>query len=229
MLLCSRSLRGLWLVIAVFAAAVECAAAQFDAATVLGRVTDQIRRRCARRDSSRCVRIRRPASVATTVTNAMPKATIQFLNGSHWRLHDSRRSFDGFTKAVAPNVDRDGERPPARGSGACQVGGVGETVEVTSAPSSLLEIGLQRSRPGDQPRAGRQLAAQWPGSYADLALLSPGVRSSSISSSRDASFNVNGMRSALNNFIARRYRQQFLRHQQPGIFEPGRPGLAGCR
>ena len=37
--------------------------------------------------------------------------------------------------------------------------------------------------------------------YADLALLSPGVRSSSISTSRDASFNVNGMRSALNNFI----------------------------
>ena len=38
-------------------------------------------------------------------------------------------------------------------------------------------------------------------SYADLALLSPGVRQSSISTSRDASFNVNGMRSALNNFI----------------------------
>ena len=37
--------------------------------------------------------------------------------------------------------------------------------------------------------------------YADLALLSPGVRQSSISSSRDASFNVNGMRSSLNNFI----------------------------
>ena len=39
-------------------------------------------------------------------------------------------------------------------------------------------------------------------SYADLALLSPGVRSSAISNSRDASFNVNGTRSALNNFSA---------------------------
>ncbi len=37
--------------------------------------------------------------------------------------------------------------------------------------------------------------------YADLALLSPGVRRSSITTSRDASFNVNGLRSALNNFI----------------------------
>ena len=41
-------------------------------------------------------------------------------------------------------------------------------------------------------------------SYADLALLAPGVRKSSIatgSTPRDASFNVNGMRSSLNNFV----------------------------
>jgi hypothetical protein len=37
--------------------------------------------------------------------------------------------------------------------------------------------------------------------YADLALLSPGVRKSAISDSRDASFNVHGLRSALNSFI----------------------------
>ena len=37
--------------------------------------------------------------------------------------------------------------------------------------------------------------------YADLALLAPGVRKSAISDSRDASFNVNGLRSAVNNFI----------------------------
>ena len=37
--------------------------------------------------------------------------------------------------------------------------------------------------------------------YADLALLSPGVRESSITDSRDASFNVNGLRSSLNSFI----------------------------
>src|SRR5205823_3297085 len=42
-------------------------------------------------------------------------------------------------------------------------------------------------------------------SYADLTLLSPGVRKSQLenqtSTSRDASFNVNGQRSALNNFM----------------------------
>lgn len=41
-------------------------------------------------------------------------------------------------------------------------------------------------------------------SYADLALLAPGVRRSNLASSgspRDASFNVNGMRSSQNNFI----------------------------
>ncbi|MDW8131698.1 MAG: carboxypeptidase regulatory-like domain-containing protein, partial [Bryobacterales bacterium] len=37
--------------------------------------------------------------------------------------------------------------------------------------------------------------------YADLALLAPGVRRSMIASSRDASFNVNGMRSSQNNFL----------------------------
>ncbi len=36
--------------------------------------------------------------------------------------------------------------------------------------------------------------------YADLALLAPGVRKSNISN-RDASFNVNGLRSSLNNFM----------------------------
>ena len=37
--------------------------------------------------------------------------------------------------------------------------------------------------------------------YADLALLAPGVRRSTISNTRDASFNVNGMRSSQNNFV----------------------------
>ena len=41
--------------------------------------------------------------------------------------------------------------------------------------------------------------------YADLALLSPGVAKSPLEtqsdSSREASFNVNGMRSELNNFM----------------------------
>ena len=80
-----------------------------------------------------------------------------------------------------------------------QVGGVGEKVEVTA--------GIQRLETDSSDRGqviAREQIVNLPlngRNYADLALLSPGVRTSSISGSRDASFNVNGMRSALNNFI----------------------------
>ncbi len=79
------------------------------------------------------------------------------------------------------------------------VGGLGETVQVSGA-ARLLESEssdrgtvITREQIVNLPLNGR--------AYADLALLSPGVRRSSISTSRDASFNVNGLRSALNNFI----------------------------
>ncbi len=79
-----------------------------------------------------------------------------------------------------------------------KVGGIGETIEVTGA--RMLE-----SESSDRGQViGREQIVNLPlngRAYADLALLSPGVRQSSISSSRDASFNVNGMRSSLNNFI----------------------------
>ena len=79
-----------------------------------------------------------------------------------------------------------------------KVGGIGETVEVTGA--RMLE-----SESSDRGQViGREQIVNLPlngRAYADLALLSPGVRQSSISTSRDASFNVNGMRSSLNNFI----------------------------
>ncbi len=80
-----------------------------------------------------------------------------------------------------------------------KVGDVGETVVVTGA-ARLLE-----SESSDRGQViGREQIVNLPlngRAYADLALLSPGVRKSSISESRDASFNVNGLRSSLNNFI----------------------------
>jgi Carboxypeptidase regulatory-like domain/TonB-dependent Receptor Plug Domain/TonB dependent receptor len=82
-------------------------------------------------------------------------------------------------------------------------GSVNETVTVSSLPTALETetssrgqvIGTQEIE--DLPLNGR--------SYADLALLAPGVRKSFLenqsTTSREASFNVNGQRSAFNNFL----------------------------
>ena len=82
-------------------------------------------------------------------------------------------------------------------------GSVNETVTVSSLPTVLETetssrgqvIGTQEIE--DLPLNGR--------SYADLALLAPGVRKSFLenqsTTSREASFNVNGQRSAFNNFL----------------------------
>lgn len=79
-----------------------------------------------------------------------------------------------------------------------QVGEVTETVTVSEA-AALIETDssdrgqvINRQAIVNLPLNGR--------AYADLALLSPGVRKSNISN-RDASFNVNGLRSSLNNFM----------------------------
>ncbi len=82
-------------------------------------------------------------------------------------------------------------------------GAVNESVVVTAA-TPLLETAssergqvITREQIVNLPLNGR--------AYADLALLSPGVRRSVLnnnsSGGRDASFNVNGLRSSLNNFI----------------------------
>jgi len=86
---------------------------------------------------------------------------------------------------------------------ALKPGSVNETVTVSSAPT-LLEtetsshstvIGTRQVE--DLPLNGR--------SYADLVLLVPGARKSSIensgTSSREGSFNINGQRSAFNNYL----------------------------
>ncbi len=82
-------------------------------------------------------------------------------------------------------------------------GSVNEAVTVTSAPTQLETETSSRSQVIETrevenlPLNGR--------SYADLVLLAPGVRRSTLenqtASSREASFNVNGQRSAFNNFL----------------------------
>ena len=83
-----------------------------------------------------------------------------------------------------------------------QVGDVSETVTVREAvrqletDSSSRGTVVTRNQIVDLPLNGRN--------YADLALLAPGVRKSDLAYGvppRDASFNVNGMRSSQNNFL----------------------------
>src|SRR4051794_16295548 len=84
-----------------------------------------------------------------------------------------------------------------------QVGAVTETVEVSGAASAIETDSSSRGHVINNvaivnlPLNGR--------SYADLALLAPGVRKSVLEdgsvSGRDASYNVNGQRSSLNNFL----------------------------
>jgi hypothetical protein len=82
-------------------------------------------------------------------------------------------------------------------------GSVNETVTVSSAPSVLeTETSSRGQVIGTQTIENLPLNGR---SYADLALLAPGVRKSFLenqsTTSREASFNVNGQRSAFNNFL----------------------------
>ncbi len=80
-----------------------------------------------------------------------------------------------------------------------QLGTATETVTVSDAAARLeTETSSRGTVIGTQQVVNLPLNGR---SYADLALLAPGVRRAGIADSRDASFNVNGMRSSQNNFV----------------------------
>lgn len=86
---------------------------------------------------------------------------------------------------------------------AMKPGSVAETVTVSSAPTTLeTETSSRGQVIGTREVENLPLNGR---SYADLVLLAPGVRKSFLenqsASSREASFNVNGQRSAFNNFL----------------------------
>ena len=179
--------------VASLSAAARPAAAQFDVATVLGRVVDQ----SGAAVPGATVTLVNLATAISAETVSDATGAYQFLNVrvGNYRV---QAALAGFATAEAPDVNVM-VNARQRVDLSLSVGGLGETVVVTGAARRLETESSERGQvvAHEQivslPLNGR--------AYADLALLSPGVRSSSISASRDASFNVNGMRSALNNFI----------------------------
>ncbi|MGE3492355.1 MAG: carboxypeptidase regulatory-like domain-containing protein [Vicinamibacterales bacterium] len=171
----------------------SAAHAQFDAATMLGRITDP----SGAAVPGATVTLTNLATGVQSVTVSDATGAYQFLN-VRVGTYRIEAELSGFSTAVAPEVNVT-VNARQRVDLALQIGSVGETVEVTAGVRRLETDSsdrgqvIAREQIVNLPLNGR--------AYADLALLSPGVRTSSIRTSRDASFNVNGMRSALNNFI----------------------------
>jgi hypothetical protein len=167
--------------------------AQFETATVVGAVKD---------------------STGGVVPGAKVTLTNTQTGVSAERLSDANGSFEffnvrigtyvvtaekeGFSIALTDNVQVTvGARQRVDLSMA--VGRLSEKVEVSARAVLLQTDSSDRSQliTGEQTRAlplnGRE--------YSTLTLLSPGTRQSSIGASREASFNINGLRSTFNNFL----------------------------
>jgi hypothetical protein len=169
------------------------ALAQFDTATVVGTV----------RDASGAV-VPGVTVALKNLSTGISAETVTDNDGNYQFLnvrvgpYSVRAALQGFSTAEANDVVVTvGARQ--RVDLLLAAGNVTETVVVTGA-SKLLETDssdrgqvITKEQIVNLPLNGRN--------YADLALLSPGVRKSAISESRDASFNVHGLRSALNSFI----------------------------
>ena len=168
--------------------------AQFDSASVLGTV----------RDSSGAslpgakVTLENVKTGIQQNTNTDNSGNFQILNVpiGTYRLSGEAQ---GFKKAVAAEFTVT-VNARQRVDLTLQVGDVAEQIMVTDAATPLETDTSSRgtvvstNQIVNLPLNGR--------SYADLALLAPGVRKSMLETrSRDASFNVNGMRSSLNNFV----------------------------
>jgi hypothetical protein len=169
------------------------ASAQFDAATVLGAVIDATGARVP--GATVTLKNADTGIVSTAITDS--EGNYQFLN-VRIGTYSVRAELQGFSAAIAENVAVT-VNARQRVDLTMKVGDIGETVVVTGAARLLESESSDRGQViGHEQIVNLPLNGR---AYADLALLSPGVRRSSISESRDGSFNVNGLRSSLNNFI----------------------------
>jgi hypothetical protein len=166
--------------------------AQFDTGAVLGSVFDSSG--AVVTGAKVTLENTRTGVLASTVTNAA--GNYEFFNvrlGSYRVKAESA----GFKVAVAEEFTvAVGARQ--RVDLTLQVGEASQTVEITGAAAALETDSSDRGQVlGGNTIVNLPLNGR---AYADLALLTPGVRKSSISD-RESSFNVNGLRSNLNNFM----------------------------
>jgi len=165
---------------------------QYDTASVLGTVTDP---------SSAVV-----SNVKVTLENVktgVKQTAVTDLHGDYLFLNQRIGDYrvigeaPGF-KQMSSDVFTLTVNARQRVNLVLQVGEITQSIAVTGAVEALETDSsdrgqvIQRGAIVNLPLNGR--------AYADLALLSPGVRKSNITA-RDASFNVNGLRSSLNNFM----------------------------
>src|SRR5215468_11217951 len=181
----------------LFISAANTALAQFDSATVLGTIRDS--NGAALTGATITLKNIATGIAVTTLSDA--NGDFQFPNV---RIGSYRVSAElqNFSTAVAENVNVT-VNARQRVDLTMQPGAVTESVVITDA-AQLLETDssvrgqvVQREQIVNLPLNGR--------SYANLALLTPGVRESSqngiTTAGREAAFNVNGLRNTVNNFL----------------------------
>ncbi len=186
----------LYFLFAVLIGASSSVYAQFETATVLGTVRDT----AGAIIPGVGVILRNTATGITANATTDDEGNYQFFNV---KIGDYQvtAEMQGFASAVAENISVT-VNARQRVDLNLRAGEVTETVVITDA-APLLEADssdrgqvIDREQIVNLPLNGR--------SYADLALLAPGVRQSELntpdSGGRDASFNVNGLRSSFNNF-----------------------------
>jgi hypothetical protein len=171
--------------------------AQFDSATVLGTIKDSNGAVVA----GVTVTLKNIETAITVSTQTDESGDFQFTNVKigNYRVSAEKQ---GFSTAVAERVNLT-INARQRIDLIVQPGALAENVVVT-AGVALLETDssgrgqvIQREQIVNLPLNGR--------SYANLALLTPGVRESSqngiTTAGREAAFNVNGLRNTMNNFL----------------------------